>query len=42
MLQISWGTSDTVLVPLHDYKADPSMHVLCHPTDEAAFMGMLW
>lgn len=39
---MSLGTSDTLMMNLEEPPRLEEGHVLCHPTDENLFMGLLW
>lgn len=41
-LAVSLGTSDTIMMGIQEPKKIQEGHVLIHPTDENAFMGLLW
>lgn len=41
-LAVSLGTSDTVMMTLKQQALLEDAHVLCHPTEDNLFMGLLW
>lgn len=41
-LVMSLGTSDTLMMNLEQPPQLEEGHVLCHPTEEEQYMGLLW